>query len=419
MDQNNQNPQIAGQAIIPPVEPKNPIPKGASFDSINPATGSTPTAVPIPKPSTPDSNFKAGQADWSKFNPEEPAKLPKDNESADVYKYLDPKTYSNLPGTPVPAKVPSYLNPGTENKVKTVIHTYKSDAEEAVKFNHASSIDIALAEQKRKQMNEGKMEASTGADIKSFKLIIYIVLGFLFLSAGGYTLYYLAQSSLAQKTNPDINNNIATPTGYNLIYTDRKEEKKLESIDASKLSVVLRNFIETTSLPNGNLEEVLITQNPTGKSSSVIKASDFFRLNSITLPDDLSRDILNSFTFGIYNKDGNQPFLIFKTNTMQTSYPGMWSWQKGTLVQDIKNVFPLNTGKLRALASGTPQQISYRPFFADTIINNTDSFILRDVYNRPFLVYTIFDKTTIIVSTTPETISAILTRLISAKNQQR
>ena len=175
MDQNNPNPQ----PIVPPNDQSGMIPKvvpfGASYSSINPATGSTPTAIPIPVSSTPPpppSSFKSGQSDWSKYNPEA-ATLPSDRESADVYKYLDPKGYANAPTAPTPVSVSSYRPETAHPQIKTIIRTYKGDIEDAVEYNHVSSIDIAIAEQKKHQQElAAVMAPSTGSDINSFKIII-------------------------------------------------------------------------------------------------------------------------------------------------------------------------------------------------------------------------------------------------------
>jgi hypothetical protein len=419
MDQNNPIIPTNTTSNTPTTPAQTTIPRGASYDSISPeAQYNSSSAVNplIHKPSA----FQTGQNDWSKFNPQ-PESIPNDQGSADIYKYLDPKNYSGQKvSTPEPKKVPDFLNPQNQN-VKTIVRTFKNDVEEAIKYNHVSSIDIAMAEQKKRQQQTiiSELAPSKAPDINSFKIIIYTILGLIFLAGGGFAAYFIIGNGTT------INNPISnSATGnqiisYNLLPTERRDEKKLETIDPTKLSVVLRNTIETTSLPPSSMEEIIITKTAqdTGKIS-LIKAKDFFSLNSINLPDEISRDLQDSYTYGIHSLGGNQPFLIIKTSSFQTGYPGMWSWQKGSLIQDMKKIFPINTSYLTPIASGTPQQKNYLPVFLDTVINNIDSFVLKDVYNRSVLAYTIFDKTMIIVSTSPQTISAIMNRLISVKSQQ-
>ncbi len=418
MDQNN--------PIIPTATPGNTepqqttIPRGASYDSISPEAQYASAIANNPLINKPTA-FKTGQNDWSRFNPQQES-IPKDQGSAAIYKYLDPTEYKNLQQKPVEKTGNSGFINAESQKVKSIVRTFKNDIEEAVKYNHVSSIDIALAEQRKQQQIVSSMLPSKSPDINSFKIIIYTILGLIFLSGGGFVAYYLLNSEVKLPTGvlPDTSVTKPTATGYNLIRTERQEEKNLDTIDTTKLSVVLRNTLETTSLPPNSMEEILVTKNISGTTnSSVITAKEFLNLNSIILPDDLSRDLQNSFSYGFYSMGGNQPYLIFKTSTYQTSYPGMWSWQKGTMIQDLKKIFPINTNYLTSMASGTVQQRNYLPVFTDIPINNIDSFILKDVYNRPALTYTIFDKTTIIVSTNPETVGAIITRLLSAKSQQR
>ena len=428
---------VAAAPIIPP-EPKDIIPEMLTLKNSAPVaqflaevknikSEVIPESKPIPlslisqmKPTddvilekpdiiTPAENpigTKNIQAAWSHFHPQK-EELVEDYKGTGIYSYVE---------TPIIEK-PAVLKMPTQNippqPIMQVVKTFKKDVEEAVKYNHVSSIDIAVAEQKHRleQQRAALMNPSTGEDVKKFQIIMYIIVGLVLIIGGISLIYYFVIPAVTQTT---ATNAIKKTAGYNLLRTEEKETIDLNKIDVTKLPAVLRNEIETKSISPNNILEIVFSKTDDAGQVTNIDSLSFLSLVGITPPVDIIRDLQKPFIYGLHNLGNNQPFLILYTGAYSSGFNGMWAWQTGGMLNGFKKIFIINDS---SVASSANPQTKKDLYFEDAVIRSLNSWVMKDSSGKIILAYTIFDTNTVIISTNVATIKAIIDRMIVEKTQ--
>ena len=348
------------------------------------------------------------QAAWSHFHPEK-EELVEDYKGTGIYSYVK-KT---------PPEKSNYLKTFDQNiapqPIKQVVKTFKKDVEEAVKYNHISSVDIALSEQKRRQEQEraAMMNPSTGEDIKKFQLIMYIIIGLILIGSGIALIYFfiipaITQTPATEKINQTV--------GYSLLRTEEKTVIDLNKIDVTKLAVVLRNAIETNSILPNNIQEIAFSKTDDLGKITNIDSTSFLSLVGINPPIEITRDLQKTFIYGLHNLVGNQPFLILYTGAYSSGFNGMWAWQKLGMIKDFKKIF--NISEASSINSTSTKSLE-QTIFQDTIIRSLNSWVVKNNLGEVIFAYTIYNSNTIIISTNIETIKTIVDRMVAEKTQTR
>jgi len=327
--------------------------------------------------------------------------------SEELSGYLNPKPNQNL-GTSTISNVNPGLDPKTiQNPVapprRTIIRTYKSDVEETVSSNHLSSVNIALAENKK--MME-KLTESKEAGKKDKKNYTIILISF-FLVILGVLAVVIPVFFVNKKYTPVV----ATVNRISPIITpDSTEDLKLEDLDVTRISRTLSERVEQSSIRVGSVRGVYLTEKNLDDTRNVININKFINLLKFNIPDLLSRTLKSDYLFGMHNFDGNQKFLILKVGSYDNAYSGMLAWEID-LWKNFKDLFDLVDPDAPVTANDVfAEDIKT---FHDIVVRNKDCRDVEDKKGNTLLLYCIPDKETIVITTSQNTFKEILLRMTS------
>lgn len=280
------------------------------------------------------------------------------------------------------------------------VRTYQSDVARSVKDNQTSLTRMVIAEQGRKD------RISTELSPRSSKNIILISLSVILLITGVLLATYFFVKTITVGTKTE-----AGPERIPALFLTEQDfgvditGNNRETIWKKSASAVKELAPRLDSLVN-----IYFTETKDYMSQpTLINTEKFFSMIESRIPGALLRSLDNSFLFGVHSFNGNQPFLVLRTNFYENAAAGMYSWEN-----DL-------AGEFLPLFGIAPQNNSdiYRRAFIDSVIKNKDVRVLRDDTGQPLLIYYFKDKKTIIITTNEATLSEIITRLSTAKSPVR
>jgi len=324
-----------------------------------------------------------------------------------------------IPVPPIQEKTQTI--PLTKPTVKPIVRTYKSDVEETIQSGHVSSINIALAENKKMTNQFGVVENED----KKFKINKTMLIATILLVVGG-ALAIIIPNFLVKKeyAAPVATETTSTLTGQKIITANSIEEINIKDINLSRLSLTLKERIDQSATSLGQVKQIILTEDAT-TSLQAISASSFLNLINATLPNTLERTLKADYAFGMHNYDGNQIFLVLKIGSYEVGYAGMLSWEND-MRSDLKDLFGLTSGS--SVATSTDEQpntqfsINQRRalgkeimIFEDAQFNNKDCRVVRNSDSKIIFLYSIIDDNTIVITTNTATLKEIMTRLNSAR----
>jgi len=332
----------------------------------------------------------------------------------ELLEYLNPgsnpisKSSPIINPNPNPILTPDASNETIQNPApaprKTIIRTYKSDVEETVSSNHLSSVNIALAENKRMMERLGESKEAEKKDKKNYIIILVsfslVVLGVLAIVIPVFFVNrkYTPVVTPVTRTSP-----IITP--------DSTEDLNLEDLDLARLSKTLSERVDQTSIRVGSIRGIYLTEKNLDNTRNVVNISKFVNLLKFNVPDLLNRTLKPDYLFGMHNFIGNQKFLILKVGSYENAYSGMLSWEVD-LWKNFKDLFGL-VDPDNLLSTTTDMFAQDIKSFQDIVIRNKDCRAAEDSKGDILLLYCIPDKETIVVTTSQDTFKEILLRMTS------
>lgn len=312
--------------------------------------------------------------------------------------------------TPLQAAVMPTVN---TNAQKSIVRTFKADMESAIKADHLSSINIAIAENQKmnKQIREeqAKVESIPSGEYSKNKIIIFISILLIVLGIGAISIIYF----INKPTNTPVVQVQELPA---LITTEYKDELNTNTIGKDKFISTLATRLHTAQIQAGMLYNTYIT---TGTSTSrrLITSTEFLTAMAFETPDIIKRSLLSDYMVGMYSAGTNYPFVILKTSSFENSYAGMLSWEN-RLEKDFKILFRLpgyetSQGILDELTPTTAKK------FEDKVIVNKDTRVLKGENGEIILLYAIIDRDTIIITVNDQSFKEIVSRLNKEKSLKR
>lgn len=318
-----------------------------------------------------------------------------------------------LGGKDNPSPIGSSARPPEERKnlKQSIVRTYKSDAEEAIKMEKMSSVSIAIAEEKKKRQYE-PIEPSADSP-KSKKVLVFIIsLFFVFGGIGAFNFNYIKEKI---NTPPTPKKELEIKS---IITADSSVEINLSELDKKDIGSSLSEIINTTDLNSNSIKNIYITKNIIengNKTKKIATPREFLPLLSSKIPDILFRSLSSEYMLGAHSQDGNQPFVILKTDSYENGFAGMLSWEK-SIAGDLNAIFPRSVALSAQEGTTTTDQIlSYEKDFEDVLVNNKDTRALRDENSDIFLIYSLPDKETIIIASNIYTIAELFDRIIRSR----
>lgn len=282
------------------------------------------------------------------------------------------------------------------------LKTYRGDAEEAIERQKESITSIALREQKKRAVEKSSEipPKISPENQKRILIITAITIGVLAVGGGIFALVRSGNFSFTGTLPGDtvvVKNNTATPS----LIPPRYEREVDVTTNTSKGALAGIVAEETgKGQEAGSITNVFLTQvrsqalQTVGAGKEIVSAGTFLSTFFTDAPDALKRSLDNNFMLGIYYDTAQKghAFLVFKTNSFETSFAGMLAWEK-TLPQDL--------GVLIGSKEGTGG-------FKDLVIRNKDTRALLDRGRDPVLLYSFIDRNTILVAPDKETFGSIL-----------
>ncbi len=313
-------------------------------------------------------------------------------------------SYSSMQEKVSPINVENLDNKEQPKQNRPIIRTYKSDVEETIQTNHISSINMAIAEN-RKMLSQQK---TTDIETKKIKLNRNIMVISVILVVGGALTFIipklLIQAQYGPKATP-----IETVSSAPIITVDVEEKINIQDIVLNRVSTTLKERVDQSSTQLGQIKNYFLTEG-TGTAETLITASHFLSLMNATLPSEIQRTLKNPYMFGSYNYNGNQRFLILKVGAYDTTFSGMLQWETN-LWQDFKELFSLKNDN-STLSATYGLDIKK---FQDATFYNKDCRVVRDSSGNIIFLYSIIDEDTVVITTSTDTLREIINRVSKAR----
>lgn len=295
---------------------------------------------------------------------------------------------------------------------KSLVRTYKGDLESAIKNDHLSSINIAIAENKKIQaeIKAGvQREDNTSNEYSTSKIAILVSVLLVIIGIISISAVYIFKSS------PKIPV-VQIQELPSLITTEFKSELNIDSISKNKLVSNLSTMLNDSQIIVNNLYNIYpVTGTSTNKR--ILNALEFVTVLDFNIPDIIKRTLLSDFMVGTFSFGKNLPFIILKTSYFENAYAGMLAWEVD-LEKDMQIIFRLPGYETRGnIADELTPTLTKR--FNDSVIVNKDVRILKDKNGEIILLYGIIDKETIIITVNDTAFKELIDRLNKERSLKR
>ncbi len=298
--------------------------------------------------------------------------------------------------------IPAQTEP--EKQTRPIIRTYKSDVEGTIQTGHLSSINIAMAEN-RKMLGQARF---ADIEVKKSKLNKIILIVSLVLVFGGLLIFFipqlLIQLKYGEKAAP-----VETVSSEPIITVDLQDKINLKDINLNRISTTLKDRVDESATKLGQIKNIYLTEGE-GVNEKLITASKFLQLIGASVPASIQRTLKAPYMFGLYNYNGNQRFVVLKVGSYDTTFSGMFTWET-TLWQDFKELFGLQTDNS---SSGNTFSIEIKKF-QDATFNNKDCRVVKDQSGNIIFLYSIIDQNTIVITTSTDTLREIMNRISKSR----
>lgn len=306
------------------------------------------------------------------------------------------------------------VQPEDKKPVKqSIVRTFKSDAENAVKMERLSSMSIAIAEQKKRLESGLAMDIDAPSKTKKM-VIIFASLFFLIAGIGAISFSYIQE-----KIYPKTEKLVFKSSVQNFIITDSSAEINLNKTGGNDVISLLTGAVRSAGIKLNSIQNIYITENEGlsdkgQETKKMIESKKFVALANFKMPNLLSRSLMPEFMFGLHYWNGNQPFLILKTDSYGNAFSGMLEWEKD-MKKDFGALFSLNSRQSSKTASSTDDIFANERDFEDVFVKNKDARAIRGGNGEIFLIYDLHNKDTVIITTNTATLAEISDRLVRAR----
>lgn len=318
----------------------------------------------------------------------------------------------NLPGLPKAAAAveASRIDPLSPLKP---LRTYKLDAQESVKANRTSLVAVAAAEERRRTSSVGpQLDVAVRAPFP-WKRVVIGVVSVLFIVVGGAAVAYVFMGPPTLEPPTEVQ-------ASTILYVDGSTEVEMQGLDHTALTRKLAELRDNAGLSLGLMREFFLTLPNTQTAADeeetagkrLATTQEAMDILSPNMPDSLLRALQPEFIMGAHIFDGNQAFIVFRTDAYQQAVAGMLEWEYA-MRAELSPFFNRNP-RPRAPGEATNSTTTPRVIpssFVDAIVRNHDARVLYNEAGDIILLYAFLDQRTIAVTTNENTLFELASRL--------
>ncbi|MES2203517.1 MAG: hypothetical protein V4474_04320 [Patescibacteria group bacterium] len=293
-----------------------------------------------------------------------------------------------------------------ESAIKN-LQTYQGDIESVIGNKPVSVVSIAAAEANRRAQ-QPLGNAAPAATMSFTRRALYWGGGLLLiLIAAGVGAYVYTRPTtvpvMPLATNApfiavDDTEVVQVPTGAT-------RDTLMPALDAAR---------KDTQISLGLMERVYIANPSADKTLAEMPVQTLLHTLAPYAPASLSRTLRPEYLLGVHSFDENQAFLILSTDSYETAYAGMITWEPGMLA-DLSPLFTRTPPvHVNGTATTSPTPAVIESIFNDRVVENHDARVIQNEYGDILLLWTFLDRNTIAITTNEFTLREILARRTSA-----
>lgn len=289
------------------------------------------------------------------------------------------------------------------------IRTYKNDLAEVMINKKTSIVSIAAAENKRRTQSIDLIRDKQEKE-SYFRKFGIIILSVVLIIVGGGSAFYFYLGSGVEPVEPNVKI-------VSIIFSDNDEEFEITGLSKRQILNKLNILKDEASMALGNIKNIFITESFIGEEGIekkfIVSTKDFLDVIGIHAPPSFLRSLDQQFMIGVHTFDGNQPFIILRTNSYENAFAGMLEWEK-----EIKDdLFPL-FGNTDILIPAGKTALTPASFFSDMVIKNQDIRALKNSDGKIEIMYAFIGQNTIIITTNEHTFTEIVTRITASRSRK-
>lgn len=313
--------------------------------------------------------------------------------------------FSQTENMPVPKKEESSFKvqePKTQSR--PIVRTYRGDAEETIQTGHISSINIAVAENKRMLRQSKDAPDETKKDVMNKSILI---VSLVLIVVGAFAFFipkFFSQTKSEVKVAA-----VQTFASKPIMTVDLEEKINVIDVNQIRVNNSIREKITQVPIKLGVIKNIYFTE---GKDleEKLITSKKFLGLIKSSVTPEIQRTLKDSYMFGVHNYNGLQKFLILKVGSYDTTFSGMLKWEPN-MWQDFKVLFDLPIDDSVPVDSYLVEVKK----FQDLTFDNKDSRVVKDSSGKIVFLYSIIDEGTIVITTSKDTLREIVARISKAR----
>ncbi len=305
------------------------------------------------------------------------------------------------------------LEAKTQEEQIKALRTFESDALEAMRRQRIGTVDIATAEQMRPR--EPEVVAQTiipepEPEHEGRNRLLLIISGIVVLSgiitAGAYLLFRpkaLPPAPVTITGKPVI----AIDVYKNIDLTKFTQKDAVDAIVRERDAATLR--VNSTEAITFSVRENEIAR--------ALSAGEFLSKISPSLPSAFARSLERNFVFGLMGYDGNQPFVVLRTNSYEIAYDGLLRGEVD-FYREAGRAFVEGNGPLPRLSTSTIAYLGTdvdKQVFRDKVVLNIDARVVANQNDKTIFMYAFVDQATIVITTSEKTFAELVNKLRLAK----
>lgn len=311
---------------------------------------------------------------------------------------------------PEPLEHPKTPAQPKEELLVRPIETYQGDIERVVQKQNVSVVSIAAAQAKR-SAKEPLPQAPPSHFINSAIRSAMIVGGIMLLGASA-TLAYL----IYERTQPLSVSDTFLLSPFISVDATQEVVFREQDLNGRNILDALDNIRMSATLPLGLMGRFLVTvasSTERREANVAIDAQKFLATIAPDIPQELLRTIAPTYLLGVHSYDGNQSFLIMRTDSYQQAFSGMLKWER-TIEDELAPLFTRRPGpqilggEVASPTTTAPQIVQTK--FVDIVAENVDARAIIDEYGSILLLWTMLADDIIVVTTNEYTLKEILSR---------